>query len=107
MNRIETLLEFHADDPTDSFTLFALAREYSKIGDTPNSRTYYEKLVDEQPEYVGTYYHLGKLYEELDMISQALDMYRRGIKISEQLRDHHSRSELQAALMNLESIDFD
>ena len=102
MNRLDRLLEFYREDPDDAFTVFALASEYRKTADTSNARKYYELLVSKHPEYVGTYYHLGKLYEDLGLAESALETYDTGIEVATRLRDNHSRSELQSAKMNLE-----
>ena len=64
-NRLEKLLEFIKNEPGDPFLKYALATEYLRIGETDNALTYYEDLVTQHPDYTGTYYHLGKLYEAL------------------------------------------
>ncbi|NND70169.1 MAG: tetratricopeptide repeat protein [Rhodothermales bacterium] len=102
MTRIETLLDFFREDPDDAFTMFALASEYVKDGDLSNGQMYFEMLLSKHPDYVGTYYHLGKLYEQLGWRDRALETYDAGIGVATTGRDHHTRSELQSAKMNLE-----
>lgn len=107
MSRIDALLQFHEEDPSDPFTRFALAREYLKAGDVERARAFFEGLVADQPAYVGTYYHLGKLYEELGRQEDAVATYRRGIQVAGQQRDAHARAELQDALLKAEGLGFD
>lgn len=98
MDRLRQLLAYHADDPNDAFTIFALALEYRKRGDTTPAVSHFERLVREHPRYVGTYYHLGKLYEDLARPEDAVTTYEAGIQIAQDARDLHARAELQAAL---------
>jgi tetratricopeptide (TPR) repeat protein len=99
VDRLRQLLAFHADDPNDAFTIFALALEYRKRGDTAAAVGHFEQLMRDHPRYVGTYYHLGKLYEDLARPDDAVTTYEAGVKIAEAARDLHARAELQAALM--------
>src|SRR5690606_16036751 len=65
MDRLALLLQFHEEDPADAFTLFAIAQEYLKRDAPDEALAFFEKLRHDQPDYTGTYYHLGKLYERL------------------------------------------
>ncbi len=106
-DRLEALKKFYEEDPTDPFTRFALAQEYLKRGDHEAALAFFEELVEDDPDYVGTYYHLGKLYERLGRAEAAKETYRRGIQVAQQKRDAHARAELQDALMKAEGIGFD
>ncbi len=107
MDRLKALLDFLDEDPDDTFTRFALAQEYLKRGDTEEARAYFEGLVERDPEYVGTYYHLGKLYEASGRKADAVSTYKSGINIARSRRDIHALSELQSALSQAEGIGFD
>lgn len=101
------LLDYLEQDPDDPFTRFALALEYLKVGDEPEARRAFEGLVEERPDYVGTYYHLGALYERQGLKESAIATYRAGIQVAEQQRDVQARSELQSALLEAEGIGFE
>jgi Tfp pilus assembly protein PilF len=103
MDRLETLLAYHAEDPGDSFVRFALASEYSKLGRAAEALITFEESRRHEPSYIGTYYHLGKLYEALDRPEDAQLTYRDGIAEATRQKDTHSRSELQAALLEAEA----
>jgi tetratricopeptide (TPR) repeat protein len=107
MDRLAALREFLREDPADAFTRFALAQELWKSGDHEQARRIFEELVAEQPEYVGTYYHLGKLYEELGRTGEAIRTYEEGIGRATAAGDPHARSELQSALLEARGIGFD
>ena len=107
MDRLKALLEFLDEDPGDSFTRFALAREYLKQGLPEKALEYFEGLVVEDPNYVGTYYHLGKLYESLGRKDDAVATYRSGIQTAQRRREFHALSELQDALLKAEGVGFD
>jgi tetratricopeptide (TPR) repeat protein len=107
MDRLETLFQFLKEDPDDAFTLFAIASEYRKRGDIDMSLTYFRRLVAEQPDYVGTYYHLGKVLEEKGLRLDAIQVYEQGIDVAAKQRDPHARAELQDALMSAKGIGWD
>ena len=94
--RLQKLLEFLKNEPNDEFLQYALATEYLRLNQTDQALYYYEKLVNEHPNYVGTYYHLGKLYETLNRKPDAIATYEQGIAVARQARDNHALSELQA-----------
>jgi tetratricopeptide (TPR) repeat protein len=96
MSRLEKLLEFLKNEPNDEFLQYALATEYLRLNETDKALQYYESLVNNHPGYVGTYYHLGKLYEALNRKSDAIITYEKGMQIARQKLDNHAFSELQA-----------
>ena len=101
MNRIEQLKQFLKESPKEPFLLFALALEYQKIDDSAQSLKYFRQLSNEHPEYVGTYYHLGKLLETKEKFEEALVTYQTGMKIAMAQKDYHSHNELQSAYNQL------
>ena len=101
-NRIQRLKAMIVDNPGDTFALFALAKEYEKAGRLEQSAQLFEKLLVADKAYVGAYYHLGKVYEQLEEVKKALNIYEAGITIAQQQKDVHSLSELKNAKMNLE-----
>ncbi len=102
-NRLEQLFQFLEDRPEDEFLLFAVAKEYEKLGNEAKAEEYFLKLHDDHPNYVGTYYHLGKLYERADNIDRATEIYEKGMEIAKAVGDKHAFGELRGAH---EMIDF-
>jgi tetratricopeptide (TPR) repeat protein len=103
--RLEQLLQFQTERPNDAFLLFALAKEYEKLGEKDAALAHYQKIVTTTPDYVGVYYHLGKLQEALDQPSEAVATYKAGIAVAQRIGDRHAHSELAAAKMELTDED--
>ncbi len=101
-SRIDRLYKFLEEDPDDPFVRFALATEYRKIGEVERALHWFEHLIEDRPDYVGTYYHLGKLYGDLGRIADAREVFTRGIETASLIHDFHSISELRSAKMQLE-----
>ena len=101
-HRIDLLQNMLKNNPNDAFTLFALAKEYEKINDIENSKSIYLKLKSSNPNYIGLYYHLGKLLENQEFVKDALAVYAEGMVQAKNNNDLHALSELQSAHQNLE-----
>ncbi|HBB58254.1 MAG: hypothetical protein EBT80_00975 [Chitinophagales bacterium] len=97
MTRIDKLMAFLKDSPTDSFLQHALALEYQKIGDVQKARDLFEKLLHENPQYVGSYYHLAKLLESSGEEAAALVVYEKGMEQARLQNDQHALGELRSA----------
>lgn len=100
--RLTQLLTLLEKDPLDSFLTFAIAKEYESISQVDNALLYYIQLKKNDPDYIGLYYHIGKLYEAIGQNTIAIDHYKKGIEIGRRISDFHAVSELQTALVNLE-----
>ncbi len=96
--QIEAML---AESPQDAFLRFALAKEYEKEGADAGAREIYEALVAEVPDYVGTYYHLGKTLERLQEPAAAWQVYTTGMAVTKRLGERHALSELAGARLEL------
>ncbi|HQV79048.1 MAG TPA: hypothetical protein PLJ42_10385 [Chitinophagales bacterium] len=101
-NRITQLEQILAENPNNTFALFALAKEYEKHQNFILSIQLFEKLIVIDELYIGAYYHLAKIYAQIDEVNKALNIYEQGIFIAQRLNDLHSLSELKNAKMNLE-----
>ncbi len=101
MDRIAKLREFLLASPEDSFLKHALALECIKIGSDEEARELFESILGKDPEYVGSYYHLGKLLQRKGEKEKALDIYTNGMKIARLLKDNHAYNELQGAYDDL------
>lgn len=102
MNRIDKLKEFIRATPNDSFLQHALALEYIKEGNDTDAKVLFETILQRQPNYVGSYYHLGKLLERNNNFAAAINTYKNGMVEAKAAKDNHSYNELQGALEDLE-----
>jgi tetratricopeptide (TPR) repeat protein len=101
MERIEKLHNMLKQLPNDCFLWHALGLEWVKIGDLAQARTHFEQVLTLDANYVGTYYHLGKTLEKLELLPNAVLVYEEGIRRASALNDRHARNELQQALDDL------
>ena len=97
MSRIDQIQDLLKENPADSFLQHALALEYVKIGDDNTAKNVFEKLLSANPDYVGSYYHLAKLFERTGMEDEAIKVYEQGMDVAKQLGDQHAYSELKSA----------
>lgn len=100
-NRLDQLLKYLEEDPNDAFNLYAVAIEYMK-SEPVTSRRYFEKLLNDHPDYLATYYQVGHLYEALDEEDLAIEAYKKGIAIAKQQGNQTTLRELNNALNELE-----
>ncbi|HEY0677839.1 MAG TPA: tetratricopeptide repeat protein [Chitinophagaceae bacterium] len=101
MERIEKIKEFLLASPNDSFLEHALALEYIKLGRDDEARLLFEKLLQRDPGYVGSYYHLAKLLERTGHESLAVEWYEKGMAAAKAAGDNHAYGELRSAYEEL------
>lgn len=99
--RLKLLQQMLEEKGPDSFVLYAIAMEYAQKGDVDLALHYYQRLLTTDPEYIGLYYHLGKLYQRLGRLAEARQTFEAGIRRSMN-RDAHACRELREALQQLE-----
>ena len=101
-DRMKVLQEMFKEEPDNSFLLFAIAKEYEKMGNFSEAITTFLLLQKKDEDYVGLYYHLAKLYEQIEEELEAMAIYEAGIAIAKKVKDQHALAELQNAKLNLE-----
>jgi tetratricopeptide (TPR) repeat protein len=100
-NRLEQLISILGQGSKDPFIRYAIATEYLKEGKVSLALEFYEDLIENNAEYIGTYYHLGKLYDNLGRKEDAKLTFEKGIKIAKESQNLHALSELQQIHQNL------
>jgi Tfp pilus assembly protein PilF len=101
MERIDRIKEMLKENPYDSFLQHALALEYIKLGNDSEARNLFESLLEREPEYIGSYYHLAKLLERIGETDNAIRVYENGMEEAKKAGDNHSLSELRSAFEEL------
>jgi Tfp pilus assembly protein PilF len=101
MDRISKLKAFLESSPEDSFLKHALALEYIKLNDDNAARRLFEEVLEHEPGYVGSYYHLGKLLERAGEQDLAASIYEKGMAVAKDAKDMHAYNELLAAFEDL------
>ena len=95
-DRITQLEQFYEEDPHDPFNLYALALEYVRSRPV-KSQHLFERLLENHPDYLPSYYHAAKLYQELGEKEKAANVFRNGISLAENLKDSKTLRELKSA----------
>ncbi len=99
--RLIQLTELLKESPNEPFILFAIAKEYENMPDHKQALQFYLQLQSVDPNYVGLYYHLGKLYEILEQPAKAFETYTTGMNVARKQGDQHALSELAGARLVL------
>ena len=97
MEKIEKLKSFLISSPGDSFLKHALALEYVKLGNEAEARKLFLEILEHDPSYIGSYYHLARLLERTGETENAKNWYEKGMIAARQAGDTHAYNELQAA----------
>ena len=101
MDRMEKIKQMLVESPDDSFLKHALALEYIKSGNDGEARNQFENLLNKEPGYIGSYYHLAKLLERIGETDEAIKVYEKGMEEAKKAEDNHSLSELRSAFEEL------
>lgn len=106
-SRLERLQEMRKADPNDPFLIYAMAMEYHNGNEYLKALEFYKELLEKHENYVGTYYHVSKLYEAMDDKLSAEKSYTKGMEVAKKLGDHHAYNELQSAYRSFQGIGED
>ena len=68
----------------------------------PKQRNILELLTDKYPDYLATYYQLGKLYERLEELGKAKAIYSKGKEVATAVGDSKTLRELNEAITQLQ-----
>ncbi len=102
MDRIRTIKEYLKESPDDSFLQHALALEYIKLGNEAEAQKLFEEILDREPDYLGSYYHLGKLLERIGEAEKAVAVYKTGMEVAKNANESRAYNELQSAYEDAE-----
>ena len=97
MTRIEQIKQFLQRQPKDNFLQHALALEYVKEGMDEEARMQFEEILERDPAYIGSYYHLARLLEKNAEKELAMDWYEKGMEAAKKAGDEKTYNELRAA----------
>lgn len=102
LNRLELIEEMLEKNPADPFLKYAAALEFRKLGDQQKASRFLFELRKSQPDYLATYYQLGKLLEEEGKTKIAIEIYKEGREIAKKSNDLKTLGELSEALLILD-----
>ncbi|GAB2773368.1 hypothetical protein GCM10027275_15410 [Rhabdobacter roseus] len=93
---LEKLLAFYEEDPTDPFTIYALALEYLKH-DPARAGQLFRELLRQHPTYLPTYYHAAQYFAQQEATEPAKETYAKGIELALQQGNTKAHTELSRA----------
>jgi Tfp pilus assembly protein PilF len=94
LDRIDKLKEFLQANPSDSFLQHALALEYIKLGDDAKAKELFESVLQHDPGYVGSYFHLTKLLERAGETDAAVRICEKGMQEAKNAGEQLAYNEL-------------
>lgn len=101
MDRIDKIMGMLSENPVDNFLQHALALEYIKSGNDEVAQSLFEEILNRDPGYIGSYYHLAKLLERNDKTEGAMKVYEKGMEEAKKAGDNHALGELRGAYEEL------
>lgn len=104
-NRMEMITEMLEKNPDDTFLNYAAALEHKKAKKPKKAIRIFKKIVSQDPDYLATYYQLGKLLEEVGKTDEAIEVYKAGRQLAKKTNDVKATGELSEALMILDAGD--
>jgi tetratricopeptide (TPR) repeat protein len=99
LKMIETMLE---TNPRDSFLHYAAALEHQKNGELTQAVKILKSIIKNDPDYLASYYQLGKILEDRNKVDEAIEVYKAGKDIARKQNDSKTLGELSEALMLLD-----
>lgn len=90
---LQNLINFYEEDPTDPFNIYALALEYQKT-DVGKAELYFDKLLNEYPDYLATYYSAGSFFASLEKNEKVELIYQKGIDLALDKKNTKTHQEL-------------
>ena len=100
-DRLTRLRKFLQDDPTDTFTRYAIALEQAKLGDDAATIQAFEDVLANDPSYAPAYHQLGLFFAARHRKADARAALERGIEAARSVGDAHAVNEMQESLDEL------
>jgi len=104
-DRLEKIQKLYEEDIENSFLLYALALEYQACGELSLSIEFFEKLRDLDPGYLGLYYPLTGLYNQVGNKDLALIRVKEGLEWALKKNNLKTRSELEGLMNSIQELD--
>lgn len=104
-DRMKMILEMLQNNPDDSFLKYAAALEYKKHYKIESAIVLLTQLAESDPDYLATYYQLGKLLQEQSRFKEAAHYFSKGLDIARSKNENKTVIELSEALLMMDSFD--
>ena len=101
MDRLQTLKDILAQDPSNSFARYGLAMELSNRGETDNAMVEFHTLIKTNPDYTAGYFMAAQTLSRASRNDEAKKLLHDGIATAQRTNDRHAEAEMQAMLDEL------
>jgi len=81
---------------------YAAALEHQKIADLNQAIKILRSIIKNDPNYLASYYQLGKILEEKGKVEEAIEVYKSGKEVAKKQSEMKTLGELSEALMLLD-----
>jgi len=102
MDKIATLTEILAQDPTNAFARYGLAMEHASQGNVDTSLQEFQRLLADHPDYTAGYFMAAQTLAKAGRTDEAKSRLNEGIASAHRTGNAHALSEMQAMLDDLE-----
>ena len=104
-SKIEELKELIIEDPLDPFLHYVLSLEYEKANEEVLAITTLSELMNFQPNYLATYYQLGRILQVKGRNEEAIAVLKKGRDLAQSLKNRHTFSEISSLLSEITDDD--
>lgn len=90
------------EEPDDLFLNYSVAMEYLALNDVEKAIEYFLYTLKLKPDYIPSFYQLGKAFEATSQKEEALSYYRKGLELARLQKNNKAVNEFGEALFMLE-----
>jgi predicted Zn-dependent protease len=102
MDKIATLTEILAQDPTNAFARYGLAMAHASQGNVEISLQEFQRLLTDHPDYTAGYFMAAQTLAKAGRTDEAKSQLTEGIASARRTGNQHALSEMQAMLDELD-----
>ncbi|MDZ4663597.1 MAG: tetratricopeptide repeat protein [Bacteroidota bacterium] len=100
--RIGTILSMLEKEPNDIFLNYSLGLEHVGNGNFDLAEEQFKRVIAIQTDYIPAFFHLGKLYEQIQQTKEALKYYKFGLECAKKQKNNKAVNEISEAIFILE-----
>jgi len=102
VERIDHIREMIVDEPTDPFLHYALGLELVKKQHYQDAMAAFQKVLSLDENYIASYYQLGLVFIEIDIVDVARTYIEKGIEKAILKKDQKAKAEFEELLEGIE-----
>lgn len=96
MDKIALFTQLLEQNPTDAFTRYSLAMAYEAEGDRDKALAEFDKLIEQNPDYVPAYQMSAQTLVKAGRAEDALQRLHGGIAAANRTGNQHALAEMEA-----------